>query len=529
MRSLLLFVFLLSSVIAIIAQPSYMKAFSATGTAQTHLDEMSSGNLLVGLARQSGFSLFSADGSIVHSRNFVVDTFLVLQSVKRHTDNEFYFTGGYRKNICTETGAPRSYPVVGRMDSLGNILDASYYILSAPECSNTAGDIEVLSDGVVVWGTRPARFFAVRTDLDGEPIWAKRFNRSGSFQFIKELPGGDLLAGINMDTASAVVARLDAQGNFLWCRSYIRPKGRVHDAVIESDDSFLITGYTEIATTDMFTPYPPGFHPQLFIMNLNGSGELQWCRGYSSAPYHWYTPHASRIVRAHDGNYVVLANIGVPTQNFWYRPMLMKFDQNGDTLWTRSSGHANYSYETLKLLACSDGGFLLNGIIWGDLPNGDPNWAYLYKTDSLGHLPCVEQYFPILTSELFPMDSSFTLISIDGATRHPAFINDTIYDPLTVYDACTFTTNLPPRMERSRPMSVRPNPNTGHFTVVFPDPLMAESYYSVYDTMGKLLFQRPLPKGKETEEVDLSRFGRGTYVIKFTDKEGSCYERVVVE
>jgi len=31
------------------------------------------------------------------------------------------------------------------------------------------------------------------------------------------------------------------------------------------------------------------------------------------------------------------------------------------------------------------------------------------------------------------------------------------------------------------------------------------------------------------EEVDLSRFGRGTYVIKFTDPEGVCHERVVVE
>ncbi|WKZ64862.1 MAG: T9SS type A sorting domain-containing protein [Flavobacteriales bacterium] len=88
---------------------------------------------------------------------------------------------------------------------------------------------------------------------------------------------------------------------------------------------------------------------------------------------------------------------------------------------------------------------------------------------------------------------------------------------------------MPPRMERRAPMSIRPNPNTGHFTLSFPDPLMAESYYSVYDTMGKLLFQRPLPQGKETEEVDLSRFGRGTYVVRFTDKEGSCYERVVVE
>ena len=42
----------------------------------------------------------------------------------------------------------------------------------------------------------------------GEPLWSKRFPNQGGFHFIKELPGGDLLAGISMDTAGATVARM---------------------------------------------------------------------------------------------------------------------------------------------------------------------------------------------------------------------------------------------------------------------------------------------------------------------------------
>jgi hypothetical protein len=74
-----------------------------------------------------------------------------------------------------------------------------------------------------------------------------------------------------------------------------------------------------------------------------------------------------------------------------------------------------------------------------------------------------------------------------------------------------------------------PNPTPGRITVQFADTLMAESYYSVCDTMGRLLYQRPLPKGQQTEEVDLSRYGKGTYVLKFTRPEGVCVERVVLE
>ncbi|MBK7297560.1 MAG: T9SS type A sorting domain-containing protein [Flavobacteriales bacterium] len=63
----------------------------------------------------------------------------------------------------------------------------------------------------------------------------------------------------------------------------------------------------------------------------------------------------------------------------------------------------------------------------------------------------------------------------------------------------------------------------------FVDPLRSDSFYSVYDSMGKLLYQRPLPSGATTEEVDLARFGKGVYLLKISDPEGVRTERVVVE
>ncbi|MCW5899479.1 MAG: T9SS type A sorting domain-containing protein [Flavobacteriales bacterium] len=370
----------------------------------------------------------------------------------------------------------------------------------------------------------------MKVDSSLAPVWARRFSNNGGFQFIKELPGGDLLAGINMDTAGAVVARMDADGNFLWCKSYIRPRGMVHDAVIEPDGSFLITGFTDsTASTNPFIPYPPTYHPKLFMMKLNGDGEVQWCKGYDSAPNLWYSYHASRIVRTLDGNYAVLANLGYPQHNFFFRPYLMKIDLNGDTLWTRSMGAYGYDYYTLDLLAHSDGGYIFDGGVWGDLPNMHTGLPYIFKTDSLGHFSCSEHVHPVQVLDLFPTDSSFVLTSIDGATVHPAFVNDTIFDPINVYDACLVTSLPQHHPTKPRSMRVYPNPSPGRFTVEFPDPLLRESYYSVYDALGRLLYQRPLPTGATLEEVDLSRFGRGTYVLRVTDPEGVRHERVVVE
>ncbi len=76
---------------------------------------------------------------------------------------------------------------------------------------------------------------------------------------------------------------------------------------------------------------------------------------------------------------------------------------------------------------------------------------------------------------------------------------------------------------------VYPNPTTGRITVAFDDPLERDSFYSVYDAKGRLLYQRLLLPGREIEEIDLSRFGKGAYVLRFTLPDSVRHERVVVE
>ncbi|MGV3637859.1 MAG: T9SS type A sorting domain-containing protein [Flavobacteriales bacterium] len=367
---------------------------------------------------------------------------------------------------------------------------------------------------------------AVDSTLD--PLWAKHYLGNGGVQVVKELPNGDLLAGMNTEEAGAVVARLDASGNTIWSKSLIRPNGMVHDILLEADDTFIITGTTDsTAATNLFEPLPASFQPKLFMMKLDGDGTVQWCKGYDSAPYYWNTPKPSRIVRTLDGNYAVLATLGYPGSIMFYRPFLMKTDQNGDTLWTRSVGRSGFDQYASDLLAVSDGGFVVSGGIWGDLPSNYSGLPLIFKTDSLGRSACWPRHQQIEVVDLFPTDSSITLTYEEGILGLPAFINDTLLGPMTIYSGCEFSTGI--QRYTSSPPRLYPNPTPGRFTVEFADPLMAESYYSLFDTMGKLLLQRPLPTGATVEEVDLTRFGSGSYVIKFTSPDGVCYERVVVE
>jgi hypothetical protein len=374
---------------------------------------------------------------------------------------------------------------------------------------------------MLLWG-RDKMFFAIRTDEAGIVRWARRFVNSGGIRFIKELPGGDLIAGMNMDTAGAVITRMTADGEILWSKSYFRPRGMMTDCLIGSDDEFTVIGFNDSSATTVgfIEPADPNYQPKLVMMHLNGMGEIQWSKAYDSAPNYWYTRDGARIKLAPDGNAIIYGNAGIPGYNSGYHAFLMKTDLNGDTLWSRSYGTNDELYTTKDVLPCADGTILCSG---GELWQG----TFLFRTDTLGYLPCRNLTHQLVVTEIFPTDSAVTLSYIEGAEAFPAFLTPVSYPLSEVTDACM--TGIAGHSRARGRIRVRPNPTPGRITLSFPDPLQRDTYYSVIDATGRLLYQRPLPAGGTEEDIDLSRFGRGTYILRITDPDGQRNERVVVE
>lgn len=191
------------------------------------LIELQGNKVMALMALGRGISLIDSYGNVYDSEVFWSDSTQSLGAIRKRSPNEFYFSTGYRQDGCSSPGSPlltRNNPAIGKMDSLGNVTSLHHYRLNGG-CLNHAGDLEITSDkSIIVWGSE-SRFFVLRTDSTMAPVWAKRFAEAGSFRFIKELPNGDLLAGFDLPTAGASVARLDPDGNFIWCKSYMRPSG----------------------------------------------------------------------------------------------------------------------------------------------------------------------------------------------------------------------------------------------------------------------------------------------------------------
>ncbi|MFZ1693452.1 MAG: hypothetical protein WAT74_09665, partial [Flavobacteriales bacterium] len=190
------------------------------------------------------------------------------------------------------------------MDSLGNVISAHYYASESAPCNNVLAGVTSMIDGeALLWGAG-SNFAAIKLDSSGQPDWSRRFNNMGGFRTVKSTPNGDLLMGINLNNAGAVVARMAPDGSALWSRSYFGPRGMIAACLVETDDSFIITGYTDsLAYSNPFIPLPTNYQPKLFMMKLNGSGEVQWCRGFLSTPDITLPPYGGAIVKSNDGGY----------------------------------------------------------------------------------------------------------------------------------------------------------------------------------------------------------------------------------
>ena len=255
------------------------------------------------------------------------------------------------------------------------------------------------------------------------------------------------------------------------------------------------------------------------MMKLDTSGSVLWCKGYDS-DNHWLMKQDSRVINTLDGNHLIYATVITP---YSYVPILIKTDLNGDTLWTGVHYASQYWYTTVNIIATSDGGYLLDGMRHAFSGGGG---AFLYKTDSLGHTYCNELQEPIYVYNLFPTDSDFTLSYTTGGYGLPANINDAINSFPTVSTECITGISASPSGGN---FSLFPNPATGIVHIFRQDPYLSNCYYSIYNAQGRLLIQQKFSNGNEDTSVDLSKYGKGVYLIKVTDGEDVITRKVVLE
>ena len=207
-----------------------------------------------------------------------------------------------------------------------------------------------------------------------DTIWTRTYGGSGddwASSVSETSDGGFIIAGSTTSFGAGqrdvYIIKTNFIGDTLWTRTYGGENGdRATSVQQTSDGEFMITGFTY--------SYGAG-SSDLYLLKTDSNGDSLWTRTYGGED-----PDGGAMVQqTADGGYIILGH----TESFGngYRDIwLLKTDENGDTLWTRTFGGAHLDMEG-SVQQTTDEGYIIVGRT-DIIPS--MTFIYLIKTDANG-------------------------------------------------------------------------------------------------------------------------------------------------
>jgi len=216
----------------------------------------------------------------------------------------------------------------------------------------------------------------VKIDENGNETWNKTYGGSandGAVSIECTNDNGFIFTGLTESYGNGGqdfwLVKTDSNGTELWDKTFGgSADDRAHYVIQTSDEGFLITGGTY--------SFSDG-HSDVWFIKTDENGNEVWNRTYGGSG----NEKAYSVHQTPDGGYI-LAGFTDPARNFKYDIYLIKTDENGYEIWSRTFGGSDienaYSCELTD-----DGGYILAGYT-KSFGNGQSD-IWLIKTDANGN------------------------------------------------------------------------------------------------------------------------------------------------
>ena len=241
----------------------------------------------------------------------------------------------------------------------------------------------------VVAGGDTYRPMLVKTGADGQYEWHKLYwtevageaRGSNLYSVLQSDDGGYLFSGSTAMNAIAsggpkgkrwsdvLLAKVDAEGNPVWARSYgAAGPDEAFASTHARDGGYVLAGYVS----------GDGNAMDALLLKAGADGRLEWAKTFGGSG----TSYAKSVVRTGDGGYAFVADttaFGAGASDI----LLVKTDANGNEQWSRTFGGADKD-KSAMLMQVSDGGFLITG---STASFGDSKLdALILRTDEAGNV-----------------------------------------------------------------------------------------------------------------------------------------------
>lgn len=400
--------------------------------------------------------------------------------------------------------------------------------------------------------------FVIKVNANGDTIWSMLYERGGRLGFCLANDSNYIFTGgfgghifkVNKNTGDTLWSqryRYDLNAQYTWSCQF-------NGGIVNNGSGYTTTGYI----------FPPNtLRAQLLLAKLDYDGNLLWCKSYGDTSFNnnW------GMTMTHDSGYVIIGQSAKDFADTypWTNYMLIRTDANGDTLWCRTYDYNNGVDVPYAIVETSDYGFAVVGqssqkdsvgnwenysmmikvdsmgnVVWGNLYNpGFPNNlskigngflftdGMVHQTDSNG-TDCTSQ--PITVSMHYPVmtvtDSMPYLDTLPQSLQfyyyfHPPLQYDTIVASITDY---CINTGVAEQTVKQNELSVYPNPVLNKLSVSIPISIgtqlsnNAVLTVTVYDVMGKQKRQQQFATNEGKLSLDVSGLASGIYFLQVQQK-----------
>jgi hypothetical protein len=233
-------------------------------------------------------------------------------------------------------------------------------------------DGRIAFTGVTAGYSDVAALFVCQANLSGQKLWFRKFPEPGE----DDVRGTDILQADDGNLVvcgyagnTSILLKISQYGDSLWMQHYTDMNIQLHSLKQTEDQGFIACGlaYDTISTNWDF-----------FLMKTDSGGNMEWRRVFGEDNK---TEVAYDVEITADKGYIFCGQ-SFSHINYKRDLVLIRTDQNGDTLWTRTFGSPDLNEEAYGMDCTSDGGFIITGY---KQVNDTLNNVYLIKTDDYGN------------------------------------------------------------------------------------------------------------------------------------------------
>jgi hypothetical protein len=232
-------------------------------------------------------------------------------------------------------------------------------------------------------GAYYADAYLMKVYANGDTVWTRKYSGAGgdgAFSVQQTSDGGYVFAGetssFSADSTDVLLVKTDADGDTVWMRTYGGPGWESGYSVQQTTDGgYIVAGFTNSFGAGL---------GDVYLIKTGAEGDTVWTRTYGGPG--WDGGYSVQITS--DGGYIIAGL----TNSFGagdYDAYLIKTDEYGDTLWTRTFGGTSHD-DGMSVQQTSDGGYIIAGYT-GSFGAGGFD-VYLIRTDAYGDMVWTAAY-----------------------------------------------------------------------------------------------------------------------------------------